>query len=339
MTGCATSQGDRNRVIGRRAALLGFLTLFGRPWVAGAQAPTRVFRIGILAGFGPTSSESRHVWQAFFQGLRDFGYAEGQNIVIEGRYYGDRIDRLPAFADELVRLHVDVIVAAVPPAPEAARRATSTIPIVMASHSDPVASGLVASFARPGGNVTGLSLRSLDLRVKWLQLLREIQPKLSRVALLRHPAIPLDVAELETAARELKVQVQVVEARVPSELSAAVAAAAKERAGALLVTGGSMFFAHRAQLAALALKHRLPSVYLLKEHVEAGGLMAYGADLRDNFRRAAGYVDQILRGAKPGELPIEQPSKFELAINLRTAKALGLTVPPTVLARADRIVE
>ena len=326
-------------MIDRRELVLGALALLGCPRIAGAQAPAKAFRIGILAGTGPTSPEARHLWQEFFEELRDLGYVEGGNLLVEGRYYGDRIDRLPGFAAELARLQMDVIVAGAPPAPEAARRATTTIPIVMANHSDPVASGLVASFARPGGNVTGLSLRSLDIRVKWLQLLREILPSLSLVAVLRHPTIQIYASELETAARSLKMQVQIVDVRAPGELAAAVAAAARERAGALLVTGGSMFFAHRIRLAELALKHRLPSVYLLREHVEAGGLLAYGADLRDSFRRAAGYVDRILRGAKPGELPIEQPSKFELTINLKTARALGLTVPPSVLARADRIVD
>ena len=187
--------------------------------------------------------------------------------------------------------------------------------------------------------MTGLSLPGVELRLKQLQLLKEILPGLSRVAFLRNPTIPLDVRELETAARSLMIRVQVVEARTPSEFRSAFAAATKERAGALIVLAGSLFFAHRARLAELAAQSRLPTVYLLREHVDAGGFMTYGVDIRENFRRAAGYVDRILKGARPGELPVEQPTKFELAINLKAAKALGLTIPPSVLARADRLVE
>ena len=323
----------------RRTLLISSLGIVATPLVASAQAPARTFRIGVLAGSTPTSAESRHVWQPFFQGLRDLGYVEGQNIVIEGRYYGDKLDQLPVFAAELVRLKVDVILAAAPPAPEAAQRATPTIPIVMANHSDPVGSGLAASLARPGGNVTGLSMLTPQMRVKQLELLKEILPRLTRVAFLRHPDIPLDVKELEATARSLGMWAQVVGARTPNEIAPALSAATMERAGALSVLSGSMFFAHRALIAELALKSRLPTVYLVREHVEAGGLVTYGIDLRDNFRRVAGYVDKILRGAKPGDLPIEQPTKFDLAINLKTAKALGLSIPRSVLARADQIIE
>jgi putative ABC transport system substrate-binding protein len=264
---------------------------------------------------------------------------EGQNILVEGRYYGDRLEQLPVFAAELVKLPVDVIVAAASPAPETARRATSTIPIVVANHIDPVGTGLAASLARPGGNVTGLSLLSPALRAKNLQLLKELLPRLTRVALLRNPDVRVDVTELEATARSLGIQTRVVEARAPTELAGAFSAATREHAGALIVLSGSMFFSHRALIAELAVKNRLPTVYMFREHVEAGGLLAYGVDLRDNFRRAAGYVDKILRGAKPGDLPIEEPSKFELVINLRTAKALGLTIPPSLLARADHVIE
>jgi putative ABC transport system substrate-binding protein len=325
-------------MIDRRAWLIGSLSIVAAP-VMMANAQTRVFRIGLLAGTSPTSAEARHIWQGFFQGLRDLGWVEGGNVLIEGRYYGDRLDQLPALAAELVNLQVDVIVVGAPPAPEVAKRATSTIPIVMLNHSDPVGSGLVASLARPGGNVTGLSLLAPELRLKQLQLLKEILPRLTRVAFLRHPHIPLDLRELEVTARSLKIRAQVVEARTPDEIADAVSAATRERAGALVVLAGSMFFAHRARIAELAAKSRLPTVYLLREFLEAGGLLAYGIDTRDNFRRAAAYVDRILRGAKPGDLPIEQPMKFELAINLRTAKALGLTIPPAVLVRADHVIE
>jgi ABC-type uncharacterized transport system substrate-binding protein len=323
----------------RRAWLTGLLGLVVVPSLAGAQAPTKVFRVGILSGAGPKSPIGEPIWQQFFQGLRDRGYVEGQNVVFEGRYYGSDVERLPAFAEELVRLRVDVILAGASPAPEVARRATSTIPIVMANHSDPVARGLAASLARPGGNVTGLSMSSPELRLKGLQLLKEVLPRLRRVAFLRNPTVPGDFKGLEAAARTLKLQVQHVEASAASELPGAVATATKQRADALFVLAGYLFWAHRVRLAELAAASRLPTVYLLREHVEAGGLMAYGVDLRDLYRRAAGYVDKILRGARPGDLPIEQASKFDLAINLKAAKALGLAIPPSVLARADLIVE
>jgi putative ABC transport system substrate-binding protein len=303
------------------------LGLLAVPPVATAQSQ-KVFRIGILSGASPTSPLAWPVWQAFFQGLRELGYVEGQNVVFEGRYYGDKVERLPALADELVRLQVDVIVAGATPAPETARRATATIPIVMANHSDPVSSGL-----------TGLSMASPALRVKHLQLLKEVLPRLTRVAFLKNPTIPLDLKELEAAAQAQKLQVHVVEASTPSELGDAFSAATRMRAGALCVLAGYMFWAHRARLAKLTAASRLPTVYLLREHVEAGGLMPYGVDLRDTYRRAAGYVDKILKGARPGDLPIEQPAKFELSINLKAAKGLGLTIPPSVLARADLIVE
>lgn len=323
----------------RRAWLLGTLTVLVSPSLGRTQAPGRTFRIGVLGGSSPTSPESRHLWDAFFDALRELGYVEGQNVAFEGRYYGDHLDRLPAMAEELIRARVDVILAAAPPAPEAAKKATSTIPIVMANHSDPVATGLVASYARPGGNVTGLSMASHEMRVKMLELLKEMQPRLARVAFLRQPTVPLDTRELERAAGALKIRVQFVDAREPSEIADAFAAAAKERAGALIVLAGTMFFKYRDLIAELAMKRRLPSAYLLREHVLSGGLVSYGVDLRDNFRRAAGIVDRILKGARPADLPIERPTKLWLALNLKTAKALGLTVPPSVLARSDETIE
>lgn len=323
----------------RRAWLIGTTALLVSPSLGRAQAPGRTFRVGLLSGSAPNSTESRHVWDAFFGALRELGYVEGQNVVFEGRYYGDAPERLPAMAEELVRLRVDVIVAAAPPAPEAAKRATSSIPIVMANHSDPVESGLVASYPRPGGNVTGLSVAAHELRPKMLEVLKEIQPRLTRVAFLRQPAVPLDSREIERAASALKVRVQFVDARDPGEIADAFAAATKERAGGLVVLAGNMFFRQRALIAELALKNRLPSGYLFREHVLSGGLVSYGIDLRDNFRRAAGFVDRILKGARPAELPIERPTKFWLAVNLKTAKALGLTIPPAVLARADETIQ
>jgi putative ABC transport system substrate-binding protein len=316
---------------------LGFLAA---PLGAGAQAPAKVSRIGLLGG---TSPEVSPYWGAFFQRLRELGYVEGQNVAFEGRWYGDNLDRLPALAAELVRLPVDVIVAGAPPAPEAAKGATSAIPIVMAgSHPDPVRSGLVASFARPGGNVTGVAVDAAELRGKQLQILKEAVPGLSRVAVLADPTNPLHAEELrrlEAGARALKVRLHVVEARAPGEFPKAFAAATRERAGALMVLGGSMLFTHRARLAELAVQNRLPAMLTARDSVEAGAFMAYGADLRAGFRRAADYVDRILRGAKPSDLPVELPTKFELIVNLRTAKVLGLTIPPAALARADEVIQ
>jgi putative ABC transport system substrate-binding protein len=307
---------------------------------AQTQPQANAFRIGILASSTPTSPEAAHVWGGFFQGLRELGYVDGRNIVIEGRYYGNRVELLPTLAAELVRLQVDVIVAGAPPAPEAARRATATIPIVMINHNDPVGSGLVASFAKPAGNVTGMSLATPALRGKQLQLIKEVVPRLTSVAILWNPNGPsLELRELEAAARSLNLQLHVVEARTSSEFPAAFAAAMTKRAGALLTQGGSVYFANRARLVQLAAESRLPTVYGVKEYVEAGGLIAYGVDLGDSARRAAGYVDKILKGTKAGDLPIEQPIKFQLFVNLKTAKALGLTIPQSVLLRADEVIQ
>jgi putative ABC transport system substrate-binding protein len=327
-----------------RRTLLGVLALalLAAPLAAEAQTSAKVYRIGLLGGSPPTSPEASPLWGAFFQGLRDLGYVEGHNIDIEGRWYGDRVERLPALADELVHLPVDVIVAGTAPSPESAKRATSTIPIVMALHPDPVASGLVASLARPGGNVTGLSAVGPELSRKQLQLLKEAVPSLSRVAVLSNPTIPshaLSVREIEVAAGALKVRLQVLEARAPGDFVGVFSAATKERAGALMILGGSIFFAHKARLAELAAQSRLPTMVGPREFAQAGGLIAYGADLRDSWRRAAGFVAKILRGAKPADLPVEQPTKFELVVNLRTAKALGLTIPQSVLLRADEVIQ
>jgi putative ABC transport system substrate-binding protein len=316
------------------------LGLLAVPFAAEAQSLAKVFRIGLLGG---TSPEVSPFWREFFQRLRVLGYVEGQNVAFEGRWYGDNTDRLPALAAELVQIPVDVIVAGVAPAPEAAKRATSTIPIVMTGHPDPVGSGLVASLARPGGNVTGLAIVSPELRAKQLQLLKEVLPRLTRVAVLsdpRNPSHALVLREVDVAARSLKVKVQILEARAPAQFAEAFSAATKERAGALIVIGaGTTHFVHRARLVELAAQSRLPTMYPVREFAEAGGLMAYGVDLRDSFRRAAGYVDRILKGARPADLPVEQPTKFELVVNLKTAKALGLTIPPAVLARADEVIQ
>jgi len=328
-------------VIDRRSFIGALAGGLGAPLAAEAQQPAKVYRIGLLGGYSPTSKEASHLWEGFFQGLRELGYVEGQNILVEGRFYGDHTDRLPALAAELVRLNVDVIVAGPQPAPEAAQRATSTIPIVMTFHNDPVGSGLVASLASPGGSVTGLSSLSPELMGKRLQLLKEAVPGISRVAVLSDPTIPthaLDLREAEVAARSLKVQLQVLEARAPSDFASAFSAMTKGRAGGLILLGGLMFFVERTRIVELAAQSRLPAMYGSKENVEAGGLMAYGPSLRENWRRAATYVDKILKGAKPADLPIEQPTKFELVINLKAAKALGLTIPQSVLLQADQVI-
>jgi len=316
--------------------------LLAAPLAAEAQQAAKVYRIGLLGGSPPKTPGGQRSWEGFFQGMRELGYVEGQNILVEGRFYGDRTDRLPTLAAELVRLNVDVIVAGAPPAPEAAQRATSTIPIVMASHSDPVGSRLVASLAKPGKNVTGLSTLSPELVGKRLQLLKEAVPGISRVAVLSNPTVPsqaIELREAEVAARSLKVQLQALEARAPRDFAGAFSAMTKGRAGGVIILSSSMFYAERTRIAELAAQSRQPAIYGAKEFAEAGGLMAYGINIRESFRRAATYVDKILKGAKPADLPVEQPTKFELVINLKTAKALGLTVPPSLLGRADEVIQ
>jgi putative tryptophan/tyrosine transport system substrate-binding protein len=280
--------------------------------------------------------------EAFRQGLRELGYVDGRNISIEPRWAEGQYDRYPALAADLVRLKVDVIVAMSGAATQAAQQATRTIPIVMSLVNDPVGSGLVPSLAHPGGNVTGTSVISPDLLGKQLQLLKEVVPKVSRVAFLRHPANPASAANLreaEAAARVLGVRLQTLEARNPQEIDSAFAAMTRERAGALLIHADALFGNQRRQIAELATKRRLPSIQLTTEYAEAGGLMAFGPNLLDLERRAATYVDKILKGAKPGDLPVEQPTKFELLINVRTAKAIGLTIPQSLLQRADQIID
>ena len=313
------------------------------PRAAAGQQPGRVYRIGILANVPVTGPESAGLWGAFIQGLRELGYVEGQNIRIESVSSDGNYERLPELAAELVRLKVDVIVVPAPQNALAAKKATQTIPIVMASAGDPVAEGLVASLARPGGNITGLSgIAGPGIGGKRLELLKEAVPKVSRMTFLSNPANAMSAAFLEEtkkAARSLRVQLQSLEAREPGELERAFAAMSRERVGALLVLNDGMFLIHRTQIAVLAVKQRLPTMFGGREYVDAGGLMSYGGSGRDNFRRAAIYVDKILKGAKPGDLPIERPTKFELVINLKAAKALGLTIPQSVLGRADEVIQ
>jgi putative tryptophan/tyrosine transport system substrate-binding protein len=309
------------------------------PLAAEAQQPAKVPRIGFLTTPSPTAAA--YYLEAFREGLRELGYVEGKTIAIEYRFAEGRPERLPALAAELVRLKVDVIVTGGPPAPEEAKQATSTIPIVFAVAGDPVGEGLVASLARPGGNITGLASIAAEVVGKQLELLKEVVPKVSRVAVLQNPshsAHPLMARQAEGAARALGVQLHILQAGSPAEIDAAFAAMRSQRIGGVLVLRGSLFLAQRTQIAALAAKSRLPAVYGTREEAEAGGLMAYGASLPLLYRRAATYVDKILKGAKPADLPVEQPTKFELVINLKTAKALGLTIPPSLLQRADEVI-
>ena len=328
---------DRRAFFG--SALAG--SLLAAPLVAAAQSAGKVPRIGVL---GPrTASDGARYLEPFRRGMRELGWVEGKNILVEYRWAEGRSERMPELAAELVRLNVDVIFAGSTATTVAARRATSTIPIVMATGGDPVSLGLVASLARPGGNVTGLSF-SVDSETfaKQLELLKETVATARRVAVLFNPANPGQrpaIERLGDAARSVGVNLQVLEARTPDDFERAFAAMARARAEALLVVADSIFGYSRVRLQGLVARSRLPAMYGLREHVEAGGLMSYAADVRDNFRRAAGYVDKILKGAKPGDLPVEQPTKFELVINLKTAKALGLTIPPALLARADQVIE
>ena len=307
---------------------------------AEAQQPTKVARIGILFGASPSANAGRG--EAFRKGLHDLGYIEGKNIVIEDRYAEGKLDRLPALIAELLRLSVDLIVTAGPAVTRPVKEATSTIPIVMAFDSDPVGSGFVASLARPGGNITGLSSLSPELTGKRLELLKETVPKLLRVAVLGNPgntATALNFKEAEVAAGAYGLQVQSLEVRGPSDLDSAFSTMIKGRADALLPLGDSVVVFHRERIVNFAAKNRLPSMHGDKAWVEAGGLMSYGPDILDNFRRAATYVDKILKGTKPADLPVEQPKKFEFVINLKTAKQIGLTIPPNVLARADKVIK
>jgi ABC-type uncharacterized transport system substrate-binding protein len=284
-----------------------------------------------------------HLIEAFRQGLRELGWVEGQNITIDSRFAEGRSDVLSVLAAELVRLEVDIIVVTSTQATVAAKNATKTIPVVMASAGDPVGLGLIADLARPGENITGVS-HSVGVETfgKELELLKEIVPKVRHVALLWNPANSshaLAIENVKLTARSLGVQLQLLEAREPNQFDGAFAAMSKERAGALLVLPDSVFQRHRVRVAGLAAKNRLPSMYGVSEYVKAGGLISYGPNLSDLFRRSATFVDKILRGAKPADLPVQQPTKFELTINLKTAKALGLTIPPAVLARADEIIQ
>jgi len=312
---------------------------------ASAQQAGQVPRVGILSPASPTSadrspSDLAVLFSAFRDNLRELGYVDGQNIKIESRWAEGNYERLPGLAAELVRLKVAVIVTYGTPASQAAKRATGTIPIVMAAIIDPVVSGLVTSLARPGGNITGNSMMSPDLVEKQLQILKEVVPRVSRVALLYNPANPGNAPQVQhaqEAARALGVRLQLLEVKTPADIDSAFAAMTGEQA--IIVLVDAMLQNNRARITDLAARHRLPAVYGLSDYPEAGGLLAYGPNRLDLFRRAAIYVAKILKGAKPGDLPVEQPTKFELVINLKTAKTLGLTIPRSLLVRADQLIQ
>jgi putative ABC transport system substrate-binding protein len=316
--------------------------LLAAPFAAEAQQAAKIPRIGYLST-DLAGNPQNH--EAFLQGLRDLGYVEGRNVVIEYRDADGKDARLPALAAELVALKVDVIVAAAGTlAALTAKRVTTALPIVFIAVGNPVTSGLVTSLARPGGNATGLSAVTTELVVKWLELLKQAAPGISRVALLWQPGALGEtektvLREAEVAARALGVRLQSIEARDPADIDRAFSDMTRARVGALAVISTPMFGKERRRLLDLAAKNRLPTIFSFRSYVDAGGLMSYGADLGDLFRRAATYVDRILKGAKPADLPVEQPTKFELVINMKTAKALGLTIPPSILLRADQVIE
>jgi putative ABC transport system substrate-binding protein len=317
-----------------------FVTLAACGAVVEAQQPTKIPRIGFLTNNSSTGLAAAD--EAFRQGLRALGYVEGKSLVIEYRYGEGKVGRLAEMAAELVRLKVDVIVTGGPTSTRTAKQATSTIPIVMASDPDPVANGFVASLARPGGNITGLSTLSPELGGKQLELLKEILPKLSRVAVLgtsTSPGTAQELKEAELAAGAFGVKLQYLNVLDPKDIEAGFRAASKERTDAVLMLNSAILLSQRTQLTDLAAKTRLPAIYPWPEFVEDGGLMSYGVNLTYLHRRAATYVDKILKGAKPSDLPVEQPTKFEFIINLKAAKQIGLTIAPNVLARADKVIK
>jgi putative ABC transport system substrate-binding protein len=325
----------------RRAFLYGSVAMLAAPLAAMGQQAGKVYRLGILGNIPSTDPQGARVWGAFTGALRDLGYVEGQNLIVEHRSTEGRYERLPDFVADVVQSKPDVIVVPNQANALAARAATDTIPIV-AVNFDPLGSGLVASFARPGGNVTGLSLIAPEIVGKQLELLKAIVPRLSRVAILWNPvhrsSLPL-LDEAKEAGQSLGLQLQSVQARRPEDIENAFGSMSRARVGALLVLPDAMFILQGRRIAELAARSRLPAMYVMREHMAADGLVFYGPSMVDNFRRAAVYVDKILRGTKPADLPIEQPTKFELVINLKTAKALGLTIPPSLLVRADQVIE
>jgi putative ABC transport system substrate-binding protein len=323
--------------------ILWLFTIFlvGAVAIAEAQQANKVPRIGFLSVSGDPKTPGPWV-EAFRQGLRDLGYVEGKNILVDYRYIQGKLDRIPSLVAELVQLKVDVLVLVALPSIRAAEQATKTIPIVMVATVDPVATGIIDSLAHPGGNITGLTRLTRELSGKRLELLKEVVSEISRVGVLWEtddPAAAIAFKEYEAAARGLRLQLQSLEVRGPNpDLERAFQAATKGRANAIITVTSVLLSRYPKQIAELAIKNRLLSMYEVNRYVEVGGLMSYSANDAESYRRAAIYVDKILKGAKPADLPVEQPTKFELAINLKTAKALNLTIPQTVLFRADRVI-
>jgi len=326
-------------------ALALVVALLAAPLVAEAQPPGKVYRIGALAIAGPTDTPPPPAenWEGFLKGLREVGYIEGQNVTFELRSAAGRPERFTDLAADLVRLKVDVIFARGTEAMRAAKNATTlhAIPIVAIDlESDPVAAGFIASLAKPGGNLTGMFLDLAELSGKHVQFLKETVRALSRIAVLGHPVVnAAQLRAVQVAAATLGMQIQTLELRDRRDLDSAFKAASGARAGGLIILGSPLSLLHRAQIAELELKHRLPAIYASRSHVEAGGLMSYGPNLAEMFQQCGVYVGRLLRGAKPADLPIERPTKFELVINAKTAKALGLTIPPSLVLRADQVIE
>jgi putative ABC transport system substrate-binding protein len=323
----------------RLTALLAGL-LFAAPLAAEAQSPQKVARLGYLSS--SSSERERSLFAAFRQGLQELGYSDGKNIVIAQRYAGGRFEKLPEMAAELVRLNVDILVVTGAPAAQAAKNATTVVPIVMTNHADPVGTAIVASLARPGGNITGLSDFNAAVVAKRLELLKEAVPSASRVAVLSNPANPTNPLQLkltQDAARALGVTLLSLEARTADEIERAFSVIRRERPGALLIIGDPALGVYRRQIVDLSLKGQLPTMFSSRIAANDGALMSYGTSFEDLHRRAASYVDKILKGAKPSDLPIEQPTKLEMVVNMKTARALGLTIPPSLLLRADQVIE
>jgi len=330
-------------MISRRKLLLTLGSALAAPLGALAQQLGKVQRIGFLGARLRSTPSNPEIYQdTFTQAMRERGYVEGKNLVIEWRFADGKYERFPGLADELVRMKLEVIVSSNTPSTHALQRATSTIPIVMASVGDPVGSRFAASLSHPGGNITGLSLITAEVYPKQLELLKAIVPALSRVAALANPGTPrgpVFLKSVQAAAQQLGLSILAVEARTPEEIERGFAAMKRERADAVIVHPDSLFIGQLRQIAELAAQNQLPSSYYYREAVQAGGLMSYGPNLADYFRRAATYVDKILKGAKPSELPIEQPTRIHLAINRKTAKALGITVSKEILFRADEVID
>jgi ABC-type uncharacterized transport system substrate-binding protein len=321
----------------RRAFVSGALALFAAPLATNAQQAGRIYRLGLLS-VTPTP----HLMEAWRQGLRDHGWIEGQNLVVEARFSEGVDARFPQLAAELIQLKVDVIVAVSDPAVEAAKQATTSIPIVMAAGTDPIVAGFVSNLARPGGNITGMPIFSDELTAKQLQLLKELVPGISRISVIVPTAFPAGMkmwSVAQAAAPSLGLILRRIDVNVPDDLERAFATMSRQRPDAILVTPTTVVYVHAARLVDFAATNKLPSMYSFRESVLAGGLISYSTALPDLFRHVGIYVDKIFKGAKPGDLPIQQPTKFELVINLKTAKALGLTIPPSLLLRADQVIE